>query len=62
MAVHTEAWVLGFLSGLGVAGVGDPLNGVDNEGVMAWIDNYCQSHPINRLVDAAKAFFSAHPL
>jgi hypothetical protein len=56
-------WVLGFLSGIGYAGVGgdNPLRGMDNEGVSGWIDNYCRAHPIDHISGAAAAFYEAHP-
>jgi hypothetical protein len=57
-------WVLAFLSGVGFMG-GDtgnnPLNGVDADGVWAWIDNYCRDHPRVKIGDAAGAFVHAHP-
>jgi len=57
-----EQWVLGYLSGVGAVALNlDPLNRVDAFGVWAWIDNYCQAHPIERVTDAAKAFANAHP-
>lgn len=58
-----EAWVLGFLSGAGDIGGPDldPLRGLDAAAVAAWIDNYCQSHPLKKIVDAAAAFVAAHP-
>jgi hypothetical protein len=54
----TESWVAGFLSGMGYAGKqgGEPFHGVDNDGIFAWIDNYCRAHPIERLAEAVKAF------
>jgi hypothetical protein len=60
-----EQWVMGFLSGIGYSsyrsGV-DPLNGVDDKGVWAWVDNYCRDHPLYLLLGAAAAAFSvAHP-
>jgi hypothetical protein len=57
------SWVLGFLSGIGYADAPrhDPLRGVDAEGVAGWLDNYCQAHPLQKLVDAAKAFVDEHP-
>ena len=39
----------------------DPLAGADVEGIMAWPDNYCQAHPIEKIVDAAEAFYVNHP-
>ena len=57
-------WLLGFLSGVGstrdTTGL-NPLNGMDKEGVCAWIDNYCGSHSVIFLVQAANAFVAAHP-
>ncbi len=45
-----EAWMLGFLSGVGFAGAGhDPLRDVDRGAVTAWIDNYCHAHPLKKL-------------
>jgi hypothetical protein len=55
---------LGFLSGIdatiNVTKL-SPLNGTDAQGVWAWIDNYCQAHPLDKLGDAALAFVAAHP-
>lgn len=57
------SWVLGFLSGAGYAGNSDidPLHGVDGYGVEAWISNWCQTHPIEHISHAARAFIAAHP-
>jgi hypothetical protein len=60
----SEQWVLGFLSGVGYAasqGGLDPLRGVDDQAVWAWVDNYCRDHPLNPLVMAVAAFRVAHP-
>lgn len=58
-----QSWVLGFLSGAGYAGGRsiDPLYGMDGYGVEAWISNWCQNHPIERISRAAEAFIAAHP-
>jgi hypothetical protein len=57
-----RSWVLGFLSGVGFAGVNlDPLRGLDTNAVDAWIDQYCQTHPLKDLADAAGAFVVEHP-
>jgi opacity protein-like surface antigen len=59
-----QQWVVGFLSGIGYAGVefgADPLRGMDADGVWAWIDNYCRGHPIDTISAATKAFYSIHP-
>jgi len=60
-AAHAEQWILGFLSGIGYEGVGDPLNGVDANAVWAWMDNYCQANPLDAIVKAGAAFNAAHP-
>ncbi len=59
-----EQWVVGFLSGVGsmkYATALDPLHGVDAEGVWAWIDDYCRSHPLDHISVASGAFTLAHP-
>jgi hypothetical protein len=64
LALGPEQWVLGFLSGTGNMGgpLGiDPLNEVDAEGVWGWVDNYCRSHPLEKIAVAAVAFSHEHP-
>jgi len=59
-----EHWILGFLSGVAYEGRNngiDPLTGVDNDAVWAWIDNYCREKPLAMLIVAAIAFRDAHP-
>jgi hypothetical protein len=51
-------WVAGYLSGLNVESTSldprdDPLLGTDFDGLMAWIDNYCRSHPLESIAIAA---------
>jgi hypothetical protein len=51
-------WVAGYLSGRNVEATGpDALIGSDFDGLMAWIDNYCQSKPLEPLVTAAAQLF-----
>jgi hypothetical protein len=62
VASGPEQWVLGFLSGVGIADAGyDPLRSVDAEGVWGWFDNYCGARPLEKIAAAAKAFIVAHP-
>jgi hypothetical protein len=58
-----QQWIVGFLSGVGYAGPPgiDPLKGTDSNGVWAWIDNYCQAHPLDNIAEAGSAFVIAHP-
>lgn len=61
--VSDEAWVLGFLSGVGDASspMMNPLNGTNAFAVWAWIDAYCYAHPTDAIMRAAQAFANAHP-
>ena len=62
LALSDGQWVLGFLTGVAITNHNaDPLRGLDANGVLAWVDNYCQANPIKQIVDAALAFYRAHP-
>ena len=62
IAWDSMGWILGFLSGVGFAGDHtDPLHGIDNNAVMAWIDNYCRNNPLKDIGDAAAGLAIAHP-
>ena len=60
-AAQDEQWVLGFLSAIGYATADGPLDGVDAQAVLAWVDNYCRANPLDHIMDAAHAFYQAHP-
>jgi len=50
------SWLLGYLSALnlwGVIGRKDALSGTDADGVYAWMDRYCQSHPLETIARGA---------
>ena len=49
------AWVDGFLTAVNELATSNLTKGVDHEGRDTWIDNYCQAHPLDQLVDAAGA-------
>lgn len=46
-----EGWILGYISGLNAFGPndGDVAPDVRPEGLMAWVDNYCAAHPLDRI-------------
>jgi hypothetical protein len=50
-----SSWVLGFLAGSNyfATGIYDVSKGVDNEGLLAWVDNYCAVNPLDSVADAA---------
>jgi hypothetical protein len=51
------AWVQGYITAVNVFGEGAShlAKGIDDEGIMSWIDNYCSKHPTDSLTVAAKA-------
>lgn len=57
-ASGVEQWFLGFLSGVGFDAVDgtDPLRRLDAAAVWAWLDSYCQAHPLDRITGAGAAF------
>lgn len=59
-----EQWILGYLSGAGFMGGPNgtiPLDGVDAQGVLGWVDNYCRAHPLVAVAQAGAAFIAEHP-
>jgi hypothetical protein len=52
-----SAWVQGYLTAANVFGDGPShlAQGIDADGIMAWIDRYCAQHPAEALTVAAKA-------
>ncbi len=62
-AKQIEQWMLGFLSGAGYVGAPryDPLNGLDAQAVLSWVDNYCSAHSLKSLSAAGYSFIEAHP-
>jgi hypothetical protein len=48
-----RAWVLGFVSGADVYEGLEFLRQTDADAILAWVDNYCGSYPLERIYDAA---------
>ena len=49
-------WLAGFLSGLNIESKGpDVLNGQGFDALMAWLDNYCGTNPLEPIASAAFA-------
>jgi hypothetical protein len=61
--IADEAWILGFLSGVGATSdlALNPLKDVDSNDVFVWIDNYCRAHPLEDIEKAGEAFVRQHP-
>lgn len=54
-AYQVQAWVDGYLSGLNLAAHGDPdflIGKLKSVPLYAWIDNYCQSNPLDPVATA----------
>jgi hypothetical protein len=66
LALEHGSWVLGYISGVAMAYLTagrndvDPLLGVDVNGVLAWMDNYCHVHPLVPIQKAAWEFIIEH--
>jgi hypothetical protein len=48
-----EQWLDGYLSGSDNETGHDLLNGTDATAATAWVDNYCHSHPLDMVANAA---------
>jgi hypothetical protein len=60
LAYQDSAWVAGFVTAVNSYSFQgrDIAAGVDANGLDAWIDNYCASHPLATIADAAEALVS----
>lgn len=47
-------WVLGYLSRSAIANETNIIGAVDHASIAAWIDNYCQSHPLDDIPTATR--------
>jgi hypothetical protein len=52
-----EAWLLGYLSGLATGSRVDILRDTDYGSLMAWMDNYCNAHPLERVSSGAAQLY-----
>jgi hypothetical protein len=54
---RTSAWVQGYLtaSESDLPKIFGPIRQTDADGIDAWVDSYCQVHPLNTINDAASA-------
>ena len=60
LEITSKAWVNGYLTGRQDAGLGLTAAQVgDFDGRSAWIDQYCQSHPIDDLKTASARLYRA---
>lgn len=43
----SEAWLMGYMTGLAIASEKDVLADTDGESMILWMDNYCRTHPLD---------------
>ncbi len=48
-----DQWVTGFVSGANAFTNDDILMGTDGYALMAWMDEYCKTHPLEAIGSAA---------
>lgn len=61
-AFSVSNWALGYLSGAATFSQNlNPLEGLDSDAVLYWIDNYCRSRPLDKFTVALAAFVNKHP-
>ena len=54
-----EEWALGYLSGVAIWSPESPLDNLDPGAVFVWLDNACQSKPLEPFKSALDAFVRA---
>ncbi|SEJ40735.1 hypothetical protein SAMN05192539_1010142 [Paraburkholderia diazotrophica] len=53
----SESWLLGYLSGLATGTRVDILRDTDYDSLIAWMDNYCNTHPLERVSGGAAQLY-----
>jgi len=56
-AVKDLSWLLGYMSGLAVATQVNILGKDDGEGMLTWVDAYCQTYPARYLSNAGDLYY-----
>jgi len=55
LALADASWLLGYLSGLAIAGGRDTLSGTDNASIYQWMDAYCRKNPLRDVSSGGNA-------
>ncbi|MDM0103750.1 hypothetical protein QTH97_02310 [Variovorax sp. J22R24] len=53
----SEAWLLGYLSGMAFVSSKNILKGTDNDSLYLWMDNYCKANPLKDEADGANDLY-----
>jgi hypothetical protein len=48
-----KAWLLGYLSGVALTTKKNFLDGIDDQSIFLWMDNYCQLKPLSHVYNGA---------
>jgi hypothetical protein len=57
-----QQWMLGYISGaiaVRASNQATPLRKTDSDGVFAFLNQYCQAHPLDRMTRAARFLYEA---
>ena len=57
LRLASEAWLVGYLSGAASASGKDVIDGSTASSFFAWMDNYCQSNPLDRIGEGGTELF-----
>jgi hypothetical protein len=58
-APSLEGWIVGFASATNLTASRDLLKGMDYDGVVAWVDQYCRANPLHQVSTAAVQLMEA---
>jgi hypothetical protein len=53
-----KGWLVGYLSGMASMSNDNILQGVDNDSIFLWMENYCRTHPLEDVSDGGEALFN----
>lgn len=57
-AAQSDAWIVGFVSGLALTSKRDFLHGLDAESVLLHVDKHCRDNPLSTPIHAVTALSS----
>ncbi len=55
--IGPENWLMGFMTGLSVGSQKDVLAEPDGDSLILWMDNYCKSHPLDKVGTGATVLY-----
>ncbi|MFC7460601.1 hypothetical protein [Hydrogenophaga defluvii] len=55
--VGSEAWLMGYLSGMAMVSGKDAIQRTDSSSIYAWMDSYCKSKPLSDTAEGGVHLF-----